>query len=272
MSNSFTIKHLNTGDVYIQKGTSAIHLTHSNKVDPQVFIAAYESVKFAQWVDALDVNAMKIEGIEIRDVFMFNKTVGFITLLMTATSRMYGNRVPGYVVLRGKAVAVLVVVNENKLLLVEQMRAPVGRYVLETPAGMMDDDQNLYGKVIDEMKEETGLRLDADSLIDLGSFYPSQGVLDEQIHCYAVHVNLDEEELHQRMEQVHGEEGSTERIRLRLIPATIEAVLATQDSKLAFALLSHAEVIVDTTSTTRPNIVRRDYHTCPVHVSEPALI
>ena len=56
---------------------------------------------------------------------------------MRAITKKDGFGLPGYVFMRGPAVAILVIVN-NKILLVEQFRAPVMETLLEAPAGMLD--------------------------------------------------------------------------------------------------------------------------------------
>jgi ADP-sugar diphosphatase len=66
---------------------------------------------------------------------MFGENVGFINL--RAITEKDGFKLPGYLFLRGHAVAILMFVNE-KLLLVEQYRVPVQQTMLEAPAGMID--------------------------------------------------------------------------------------------------------------------------------------
>jgi ADP-sugar diphosphatase len=66
---------------------------------------------------------------------MFGDKVGFVN--MRAITEKDGFKLPGYIFLRGHAVAILMFVNK-KLLLVEQYRVPIQSTLLEAPAGMID--------------------------------------------------------------------------------------------------------------------------------------
>lgn len=52
---------------------------------------------------------------------------------------------PGYVFLRGPAVAILMLVN-GKILVVEQYRVPVQKTIIEAPAGMLDESGDFVGQ------------------------------------------------------------------------------------------------------------------------------
>lgn len=73
---------------------------------------------------------------------MFKENVGFVT--MRAHTKKEGFAIPAYVFLRGPAVAILVLVN-NRILLVEQFRTPVQDTLLEAPAGMLDESGDFAG-------------------------------------------------------------------------------------------------------------------------------
>jgi ADP-sugar diphosphatase len=62
-----------------------------------------------------------------------------------------GFNLPGYVFLRGDAVAVLVLVND-KILLVEQYRVPIQQTVIEAPAGMLDESGDFAGVAAKEIE------------------------------------------------------------------------------------------------------------------------
>jgi hypothetical protein len=74
---------------------------------------------------------------------MFGERVGFISL--KAMTFKDGFSLPNYVFLRGPAVAILMLVN-NKLLVVEQYRVPVQQTVTEAPAGMLDENGDFVGQ------------------------------------------------------------------------------------------------------------------------------
>lgn len=87
---------------------------------------------------------------------MFGENVGFINL--RAITAKDGFKLPGYLFLRGHAVAILMLVND-KLLLVEQYRVPIQQTMLEAPAGMIDESGDFVGVAAKEIEEETGIKI-----------------------------------------------------------------------------------------------------------------
>jgi len=85
-------------------------------------------------------------------------------------------------------VAIVALDEAGRLLLVRQWRQPVGRSLLEIPAGTLDRDP-ATGAVEDpeltsrrELEEETGYR--AASWEKLGTFWTAPGFVSEQMHLY----------------------------------------------------------------------------------------
>ncbi|MBM6577424.1 NUDIX hydrolase [Microvirga sp. SRT01] len=83
------------------------------------------------------------------------------------------------------AAAVIVAVDgENRLVLVEQHRIPVGKRTIELPAGLIGDEEageSVATGARRELEEETGFR--ADSVEELGLFYSSPGMTSE---CFTI--------------------------------------------------------------------------------------
>lgn len=94
--------------------------------------------KFKNYVEKIEKSPanIKVERIEIISVELFSQNnVGFVN--MRAITTEDGLPLPSYVFLRGDAVTILLLIN-NKMLLVRQYRVPLQHYGLESPAGMLD--------------------------------------------------------------------------------------------------------------------------------------
>lgn len=90
------------------------------------------------------------------------------------------------VVYHSKSVAMLALTEDNKIILEKQWRAPVGKAMIEIPAGKMDerDNENPEKTLSRELNEE--LRLKSDDFKLIHSIYPSVGFTDEFMYIYLV--------------------------------------------------------------------------------------
>lgn len=95
------------------------------------------------------------------------------------------------------AVCVLALL-DDKMLVVEQYRKPLGRSQVEIPAGKLEVGEDPLEAAKRELEEETGYR--CDELHHICSYYTSPGFADELIHFYVAEhlvkgqVNLDSDE------------------------------------------------------------------------------
>jgi ADP-ribose pyrophosphatase len=80
------------------------------------------------------------------------------------------------------AVTVVAVDREGRVLLVRQHRHPVGRPLLELPAGTLDRGEEPEACAARELEEETGFR--AGRLERLGGFFVAPGYCTEYIQAY----------------------------------------------------------------------------------------
>lgn len=99
----------------------------------------------------------------------------------------------------GGAVAVALT-NENKIVMVRQFRYPFQEWLLELPAGKLDQNEDPLNCAARELAEETGYT--AEKFIKLGHIYTTPGFCNEILHIYLAE-NLTAGE-HSREE---GEEG-----------------------------------------------------------------
>jgi len=90
---------------------------------------------------------------------MFGKILGFATMMLDCNLKGTDIRLPGFVFLRGKAVAIMVVINKTLLALTYQFRVPIGRYLTESVAGMVDEEGNFFGVAAKELEEEMGIKI-----------------------------------------------------------------------------------------------------------------
>jgi len=112
----------------------------------------------------------------------------YLEVRVETTERADGSRHRRDVVRHPGAVAVVALDDADRLLLVRQWRQPVGRSLLEIPAGTLDRDP-ATGAVEDpelasrrELEEETGYR--AASWEKLGTFWTAPGFASEVMHLY----------------------------------------------------------------------------------------
>jgi len=92
------------------------------------------------------------------------------------------------------AVGILVVDDENKIWLVEQYRFPIGKTLLEIPAGKIDKGESPEETAKRELKEETGII--SEDLLRLGKIYTTAGFSDEVIYLYlAKNISFSEQDL-----------------------------------------------------------------------------
>jgi ADP-ribose pyrophosphatase len=91
------------------------------------------------------------------------------------------------VVLHPGGVTAVPVLEDGRLLLIRQFRYPIGKYILELPAGKLDTGQPPLETVARELEEEIGYS--AGSLKHECTFYTTPGISNELIHLF-VATNL----------------------------------------------------------------------------------
>ena len=93
-----------------------------------------------------------------------------------------GRKTTRDIVEHSECVAIIAIDPDGKLLLVKQYRLPVGKQLLEIPAGGIDGDEHPADAVRREMQEETGYL--PKKVKKLGGFYSAPGFCTEYLHLY----------------------------------------------------------------------------------------
>ncbi|KAF2718063.1 hypothetical protein K431DRAFT_288015 [Polychaeton citri CBS 116435] len=175
------------------------------------------------------------------------RRLGFLKFSSTV-SNDDGEYLPGSVFLRGGSLAMLLilqpddmsssdpeqVVNQERyVLLTVQPRIAAGSLGFsEIPAGMLDDNGSFSGGAAKEIKEETGLEVTADDLIDLTQLaiqaydgdeqlqkgvYPSAGGSDEFIPIFLHQRKMPRDELRELQGRLTGLRDHGEKITLKVV-------------------------------------------------------
>ena len=98
----------------------------------------------------------------------------------------------------GDAVEILPITDDNKVVMIQEPRTPIGKIILDLPAGMIEAGEEPVKAAIRELEEETGYL--ASNMEFLREYHPSVGYSNEKIKVYLAtnlkktKQNLDEEE------------------------------------------------------------------------------
>jgi 8-oxo-dGDP phosphatase len=146
-----------------------------------------------------------------------------------------GHEVEREIVEHLDAVAIVPVMDDGSVLLLRQYRHPLGRYLLEIPAGLLDVEGESPAEAAQrELIEEVGHR--ADELTELVRFQNSAGWTDEHTTVYlarGLHATEPPEEF-----EPHAEEADMEVVRLPLTQAIEQAERGSiTDAKTLIGLL-----------------------------------
>jgi len=82
----------------------------------------------------------------------------------------------------GEASVILPITDENKVIMIQEPRTPIGKIILALPAGMIEKGEEADKTAIRELEEETGYL--ASNIEFLREYHPSVGYSDEKIKIY----------------------------------------------------------------------------------------
>ncbi|XP_010248023.1 PREDICTED: nudix hydrolase 14, chloroplastic isoform X1 [Nelumbo nucifera] len=219
------------------------------------FRTAIGSSLFKQWLKnmqgvkgILTPGDMSLKQVLIQGVDMFGKRVGFLKFKADILDKETGKKIPGIVFSRGPAVAVLILLEsegETYAVLTEQARVPVGKFILELPAGMLDDDNgDFIGTAVREVEEEIGMHLNLDDMVNLtalldpstgGRVFPSPGGCDEEISLFLYRSRVDSETISKLQGKETGLREHGELIKVHVVPYD-KLWRATADAKALTAI------------------------------------
>lgn len=156
--------------------------------------------------------------------------------LRVDTVRMPDGRETTREIIEHSEVIVVVAVDEkDNVLLVRQYRSPVGKELLEIPAGGIDDGEKPEEAVRREMQEETGFL--PRKLVKLGGFYSAPGFCTEYLHLF-----LATDLVLSRLHAEDTDEISLERVPVKEIPAML-ASGKFEDAKSIAGLYMYLEYL-----------------------------
>jgi len=213
--------------------------------DPGVDVKACLGAKpFKEWLANVQPQ-FDIRKINFQSVDMFGPKVGFVKFETTCVHRATKAFIPGIVFMRGHSVGILMELiaaesGKRYTVLTVQARLPIPDYgSLEIPAGMVDCDGGFVGNAAKELKEETGIEVNGDELVELTGrnavIKMSPGISDEGIKLYLFRKVLPDAKIAELHEKCTGvaEEGET--ISLKVLPFD-ELMASVVDAKSIAAL------------------------------------
>jgi ADP-ribose pyrophosphatase len=105
-----------------------------------------------------------------------------VNLFVDSVRLSSGTTVIREVVEHPGGVVAVPVLEDGRILLIRQFRYPLGKYILELPAGKLDSSHSPLEKITQELEEETGYT--AGEMTHQFSFHTTPGISNEIIHLY----------------------------------------------------------------------------------------
>jgi len=124
------------------------------------------------------------------------------------------------VVVHPGAVAILPVLDAGRIVLIHNYRLPVGRELLELPAGTLEAGETPEQCALRELEEETGYR--ASRVEPLCEFYTTPGICTERMWVFVAGGLTPTQQRLQGNEQIRVEVADIGRVRGMLRTGTIE--------------------------------------------------
>ena len=129
------------------------------------------------------------------DKIYSGKVFDLLSVTVRENKKEYEREIIAY----GGSAVVVPVFEDKTLAMVKQYRHATQKYLLEMPAGTIEEDESPEECAFREVEEEIGFR--ADKCEKLSEFYISPGLLDEKMYLFLAtgltqtKQNLDEDEI-----------------------------------------------------------------------------
>jgi ADP-sugar diphosphatase len=207
---------------------------------------------FNDWMRDNKLN-FKLNTVVIQSIDMFGARIGFLKASADVWDER-GNNLPGIGLIRGGSVAMLVLIKTGEkyfTVLTKQARVPIGKYLYEIPAGMLDTSNNFTGQAATELKQELGIIVEPDKLVDLTNMiygakkdkvYPSAGGCDEFMKIFVYTKLMTDTEKKALDGKTTGEEAEGEHIKTKVIPLE-ELIYKAPDMKALSAVALYNEAV-----------------------------
>jgi ADP-ribose pyrophosphatase len=105
-----------------------------------------------------------------------------ITVQIESITLPKGHRLEAEIVRHPGSVVIVPMTASDDVILVRQYRHAIGRYTWELPAGSLKKGEDVRAAALRECQEEVGMV--AESIEPLGSFFPTPGYCDEEMHFF----------------------------------------------------------------------------------------
>lgn len=179
-----------------------------------------------------------LRSVDVKSLFRNPKGELLFVTLEAVVRNSKNETLPGFVFLRGGAVAVLMILrptdvrDERWVIMTEQPRIPSGSLqFMEIPAGMMDKSKNFKSKATEELWQEVGIRVKGEDLKDMtqlalcespreslqNAMYPSPGGCDEAIKILLWEKEMDRQQIEYLKDRLTGDRAEQEHITVRLL-------------------------------------------------------
>jgi ADP-ribose pyrophosphatase len=105
-----------------------------------------------------------------------------VTLHVDTIKQASGKTTIREVVLHPGGVTAIPILEDGRLMLIRQFRYPIGKFILELPAGKLDSGKPPLETIAQELEEEIGYS--AQTITYLCTFYTTPGISNESIHLF----------------------------------------------------------------------------------------